>query len=201
MLGIFENKIRNSEIQAEGSYTEDVWGVYFPKNIGGREFRKYLLDSGLHRPRGVLLRIIAAVDSAYGRSSFCELDFVNSEDRFGELMLEEFSEEISATYDEHGREAIYSLLRGNHYAFTREQMLTRISDLSGTNKHVKSLRDNIGVDNLLRLLFRIGMIGNNFSIEETGQKRQVWAFRGASDPLLEKRFVLHQSVRKVLATV
>ncbi len=201
VLSIFENKIRASEVNQCGNYSEDVWSQYFPELVNGKDTKKYLLDSGLHRPRGVLLRLSAAAELAYGKKKFSESDFLNSEERFGEMMLEEFVEEISANYDEPGREAILSLFRGNHFAFNRESLQSRILKMSNKDKNVRKIRDEIGVDNVLRLLFRIGMIGNQFDIEETGQSRQVWGFRGANDPLLDKRFVIHQSVRKVLATV
>jgi len=201
ILSIFENKIHNSEISLEGDYTKDVWEAYFPARVHEKDFKKYLLDSGIHRPRGVLLRLLAASDLAHGRDHFTESDFEKSEDKFGEMMLEEFADEISATYDESGREAILSLLRGHRYSFTREEILDRMNELAGKDKNVRRVRDQLGADNLLRLLFRIGMIGNHFEIEETGQVRQVWAVRGAPNPLLERRFVLHQSVRKVLVTV
>jgi energy-coupling factor transporter ATP-binding protein EcfA2 len=200
VLSIFENKIRNSEISLEGAYTEDVWGEYFPQKVLGKDFKKYLLDSGMHRPRGVLLRLTAAAELAYGRTRFTKDDFDNSEQKFGEDMLEEFMDEISATYDEPGRQAILSILRGKNYAFTREDILSRMNAVADKNKEVKRLRDRLGVDNLLRLLFRVGLIGNHFT-NENKKVRQLWAVRGEANPLLEERFVLHQSVRAALSTL
>ncbi|TPK96232.1 ATP-binding cassette domain-containing protein [Mesorhizobium sp. B2-4-16] len=203
VLTIFSNKIQNSEIMKVGRYSEDVWKTYFPMSVRGKGIKRYLLDIGLHRPRGVLLRIISAVGTAGERDRFTENDFLDTEETYGAYMLEEFVDEIAATYDEPATELIISLFRGNHYAFTRADFDGRLRKTSATNKAAKAILERSGTDNLLKLLFRIGMIGNHFDIEEAGvpKNRQVWAVRGATEPLLEKRFVLHQSVRKVLATV
>ena len=146
------------------------------------------------------MRLTAAAELAYGRTRFTKDDFDNSEQKFGEDMLEEFMDEISATYDEPGRKAILSILRGKNYAFTREDILSRMNAVADKNKEVKRLRDRLGVDNLLRLLFRVGLIGNHFT-NENKKVRQLWAVRGEANPLLEERFVLHQSVRAALSTL
>lgn len=202
VLSIFENKIRYSEVYSVGEYTEDVWSKYFPLTVHGKEVRKYLLDMGLHRPRGVLLRITAALEKAHGRSNFTEDNFLDSEDRFGELMLDEYLEEISATLDEGARFAVASSLRGNHYAFERPEYEQRLRRLAEKDKAAKNLLEKVGVDNTLKLLFRVGIIGNHFDVRESGhvKNRQIWSFRGVAEPLLDQRFVVHQSVRKVLAT-
>lgn len=203
ILTIFSNKIQNSEIMSVGKYSEDVWKTYFPVSVKGKGIKRYLLDIGLHRPRGVLLRIISAVGIAGERTRFTEEDFLNTEDVYGAYMLEEFVDEITATYDEPATEIIMSLFKGNHFAFMRADFDIRLRKIAATNKAARLMLDRSGTDNLLKLLFRIGMIGNHFDIDEAGvsKNRQVWAVRGGTEPLLEKRFVLHQSVRKVLATV
>lgn len=201
ILQIFENKIHGSEINQVGRYSEDVWSTYFPATIFDKEIKKYLLDSGLHRPRGVLLRLAAAAELAYGKRAFSAGDFINSEENFGEVILEEFTDEISATCDEAQKEAITALLRGYPYSFNREEFLRRISTIGERDAKLKKFFQEMGVDNLLRLLFRIGLIGNQFELSQGGAVRQAWAFRGNADPLLDKRFVVHSSVRKVLATM
>jgi hypothetical protein len=52
----------------------------------------------------------------------------------------------------------------------------------------------------IQLLYRVGLIGNTFYTEDTRQPRQTWANRGYYNPSLDKNFVVHQSVQKVLQT-
>lgn len=200
ILNIVERKINYSEIIKNGNYTEDVWSSYFPQFIYKTGFKKYLLDNGIHRPRGVILRLISAAEQAYGRDHFIASDFIDSEDRFGQIMLDEFFDEISAIYDGSGREAIISIFRGNKYEFTINDIERRLNEAARRNKDAARIRDKLGAENLLRLLFRIGMIGNQFNLDD-GRERNVWAVRGFTDPIIERRFVLHRSIRKILVTV
>ncbi|NSY91456.1 hypothetical protein G6L58_13480 [Agrobacterium tumefaciens] len=118
------------------------------------------------------------------------------------MILDEFTEEISASVPESEIKVIISLFRGNHYAFERSDIETSLRKISEKDKDTKLILNRIGVDNLLRFLFRIVMIGNQFEIVENNVRnpRNIWAVRGY-EPLLDKRFVLHQSVRRIIATV
>ncbi|WAC49796.1 hypothetical protein OVA03_07820 [Asticcacaulis sp. SL142] len=202
VLGIFENKIRFSEIESCGYSSEDVWLTYFPTSVGFKDIKGYLLDLGLHRPRGVLLRLKAALDVSTRRHTFHESDFVGSEDNFGRYMLQEFNDELSASHDEFERENLLSLVRGHHYAFDVEEIERRKSSLA--NKELGSSRfyGKISGEYVVRLFYRIGLIGNQFENSSGNEKliREQWSFRGYEDPVLAQRFVLHKSIRKALQT-
>lgn len=203
VLTIFENKIRLSEIEVVGAQSDDPLSTYLPDFVGSKDIRRYLLDAGLHRPRGVLLRLKAAADLAFGKHHIGAADFTGSEGAFGEAMLEEFTEEISASFDEPSKAAILAMFRGKHYAFTVDELERRLRDIAVKDKAAKNLLKNVGINDLVRLLFRVGMIGNQFDFVDGGYQkvRDLWGFRGAADPILDQRFVLHHSVRKVLVTV
>jgi energy-coupling factor transporter ATP-binding protein EcfA2 len=201
VLEIFKHKINQSEILEIGSYTSNVWDAYFPPKIDGKDIRKYLLDSGHHIPRGVLMRLKSAAEIAQQKESFSESDFLDSEESFGRTMLEEYIEELSASLDESARECLIALVRGKGFAFTREEMTVRINALANKDRRARFLRDKLGCDEVLKSLFRIGMIGNQFYISGLDVPRQVWAFRGNADPVLDQRFVVHSSVRKILNTI
>jgi hypothetical protein len=61
VLEIFENKIKYSEVAVTGTHSVSPWSTYFPLKIETKSTKSYLLDMGLHRPRGVLLRLMAAL--------------------------------------------------------------------------------------------------------------------------------------------
>ncbi|WP_156387499.1 P-loop ATPase, Sll1717 family [Methylobacterium sp. Leaf399] len=203
VLNIFQNKIQQSEVLSNGAYSEDVWSVYFPSHIGKQPIKSYLLDSGLHRPRGVLLRLMAALETTNEDYSFKEENFIKSEEIFGRYLLEEFSEEISAAYDEGEREDLLMLFRGHSFAFDRDELNQRIGTALMGRKGKKSHFKDANADNIIKFLYRIGMIGNQFYLNnEQGRdlSRNLWSFRGDIDPILDKRFVVHKAIRKVLQT-
>ncbi len=203
VLTIFQNKMRLSEIENTGTQSDDPIAVYLPVSVNQKDIRRYLLDAGIHRPRGVLLRLKAAAELAFGKRAIDGDDFTNSEAAFGDAMLEEFTEEISASFDEPSKSAILALFRGKSYAFTIDDLQMRLRTLAENNRHARNLLNDFGIIELIRLLFRVGMIGNQYYRDDGDPStvRDNWGFRGKADPILDRRFVLHQSVRKALDTL
>jgi len=112
ILDIFENKITQSEIEETGNYQLEPLSKYFPSEVAGKAFSKYILDQGGHRPRGVLLCLLAAADRAWGATKIEAKHFDDDDNIFGIAMLDEFKEELSATMFEDDVESALSLLRG-----------------------------------------------------------------------------------------
>ncbi len=198
IITIFENKIKYSEVMLEARHSYHPWATYFPEAVEGKEIKSYLLDLGLHRPRGVLLRLAAALEVIEDDDcKFEESHFLDSEESFGRFMLQEFTEEMSAFFDNKEREWILSLFRGHDFAFDYEELQKRV--LYSKRKH-----NQISAEYIIKSLYRIGMIGNQFTINsDSGYEnyRTYWSYRGNIDPIIEERFVLHLSVRKALQAV
>ncbi len=204
VLRIFENKIRYSEVMLRGEYTHDVWKTYFPTQVNSKPVKNYLLDMGLHRPRGVVLRLLAALELSHDSYAFTERSFIDSEEAFGRYMLTEFADEIAAAYDEKESDQILALFRGFSFAFDASELQQRVRNLESNNRQRGAKPMNLRVEPVIRFLYRIGMIGNQFDLQtESGHwvHRNLWSFRGDVDPILSKRFVLHQSIRTVLQTL
>lgn len=199
ILEIFENKIIQSEIEQVGNYEPHPFERYFPAELDGKPFPKYILDMGGHRPRGVLLCLSAASERAWGRSTILPEHFSDDDNAFGNAMLEEFKEEMSATLFDADVELTISLLRGHKPVFSLSDFRARMSALNVTlgRKVFDPLRD---AEERINVLYRVGLIGNTFFSEDKGQPRQTWANRGYYTPSLDKNFAVHQSVQKILQT-
>lgn len=197
VLDILANKIKYSEIEYMGNFSGNPISEYFPKTIGDKAFRKYILDMGMHRPRGVLLRVLAASEKAESQDHFTEKDFRDSIDIFGQYMLDEITEEMSSHFDEAGRVALISVFRGKKHIFDISELDYRIGETGRSSKTLREIKSNMGTENIARYFFRIGLIGNIFETDREIHN-QAWSFRGTPDPDLRANFVLHQSVRKIL---
>mgnify|MGYP005989758463 FL=1 len=199
IIDIFENKITQSEIEQLGNYEPLPFERYFPAELDGKPFPKYILDMGGHRPRGVLLCLSAASERAWGRTKFLPEHFSDDDNVFGNAMLDEFKEEMSATLFETDVELTISLLRGRKPIFSLSEFRTRMDQYNKTiGKKIFSPSND--AEEKIQLLYRVGLIGNTFYTEDTRQPRQTWANRGYYNPSLDKNFVVHQSVQKVLQT-
>lgn len=201
VIEIFTRKIQNSEIEEMGFSGQDPWSSYFPKQVSGKEMRRFLLDMGSHRPRGVLLCLMAAAERAYGRTEFIEADFDDRDNVFAQSMLDEFKDELSASFYEKEIDAVFSLLRGKHYIFDASELRSRIGVLAKTTESVRKLRASHDVESIIKALYRCGVIGNFFRAEGSNLQRQTWFVRGYPDPIMDKPFVVHQCLQRLLDMV
>lgn len=200
VLDIFSRKIVNSEIEETGYHCDDPWRSYFPSTVEGKDIKRFLLDMGTHRPRGVLLCIIAAAERAWGRDHFIESDFDDHDNVFAQSMLDEFKDEMSASMFDYEIEASIALLRGKRYVFDLSDMKSRLHDLSSLSS-VQKMKKRRDVDFIIKTLYRCGIIGNFFRAEENQLQRQTWAIRGYPEPIMDKPFIVHQSLQRLLDMV
>lgn len=200
ILEIFAKKIQNSEIEETGNFCDQPWLQYFPATIAGKDFKRYLLDMGSHRPRGVLLCLISAAERAWGQERFTETHFDDHDNAFAQAMLDEFKDEMSASMFDFEIDATISLLRGKHYIFTVSDIRSRLLQGDAINS-VRKLRKNRDAEFVVKSLYRCGMIGNFFLSEDTSLQRQTWAVRGYPDPIMDKPFIVHQALQRLLDMV
>lgn len=201
VLEIFSRKIQNSEIEEMGLHCDDPWSHYFPSQVGNKDIKKFLLDMGSHRPRGVLLCLMAASERAYGRDRFIESDFDDADNVFAQSMLDEFKDELSASLYDYEIDAVFMLLRGKHFIFNLGEFRGRMTALATTAESVQKLRAKRDAEFILKALYRCGAIGNFFRAEESNLQRQTWFVRGYSDLIMDKPFVVHQSLQRLLDMV
>ena len=200
ILDIFSRKITNSEIEETGNHCEDPWISYFPESVEGKDIKKYLLDMGSHRPRGVLLILMAAADRSWGRDKFIEQDFDDHDNNFANAMLDEFKDELSANLFDYEIDAVISLIRGRNYIFDVSDMNTRMSDAQAVHV-IRKLRKNHDAESIVKIMYRCGLIGNTFRSEAGNHPRQTWAARGYHEPMMGKHFIVHQSLFRLLDLV
>lgn len=197
IIAIFENKISQSEIYESGNTSPSPIARYFPEMVEGKPFERFLLDVGGHKPRGALLCLSCAAERAWGRDVFLESDFEDEDNAFGQCMLDEFKEELSASIFEESIQFAISLLRGKAAIFDFEEFRRRIAMLNNSKKE-KNFLSAKEAESLLTLLYRAGLVGN-WSVGEGGAApKQTWSARGYPDPSIDRKFIVHASLRKIL---
>lgn len=196
LLRIVENKIRASELECGEDQTNDVWAAYFPARLYGRDFRQQMLDTSMFRPRNLVRRLILAQrDKA--NQEFSPDDFKDTQLRFSQGVWREIEEELQAVYSPAEVQAVKAILSGFKIRFKFQDIAPRITAVSQSASIVRGKFQSEGdLNQLINILYRSGAIGNLFSVG--GSQRDRWIFRGYPEPLLDKDFVVHESLRKSL---
>ena len=197
ILKIVESKIHSSETEFGEPPTKDIWDTYIPARILDRSAKQYLLDISMHRPRGLVRRLTLARDFAPSGTKLTSDAFKESASRFSSDAWREVEEDLLATYDPRQVSAIKTVLSGFKVKFTVTELKKRIQTISDISTDVKLSSTALAdISRLLGTLYRVGAIGNQYNI--AGKPRNGWVFRDEPDPLPDKPFVVHESLRRAL---
>lgn len=203
ILKVIEAKITASEQENGVSISEDVWRKYFPSNIFGREIRQYLLDISMFKPRNLVRRLRLAQDNQVSSGPLQEDAFKLSSSKFSGEVWGEMEEELLASYNPKQVRAIKAVLSGFEKVFTIVQLRNRIDQLSAYDPNVSNQIRSMGVAQLATDLYRVGAIGNIFRASRENRSNNVrhdnrdrWIFRNYPEPLLDEKFIVHESLHK-----
>lgn len=201
ILRIVENKIKYSEIQFDEQPTDDIWDMYFPKSAYSRDFKQYLLDNSMFKPRNIVTLLSLA-------KNYQPKSLTISTDAIEEVQLEfsrktwrEIEEELSGEYSSDQVGAIKSILTGYRSRFHINDLQDRINELSRIDSRVKAgFSKESDVVKLIQSLYRVGAIGNRYFVQGPVKEeiRFGWIFRDSYEPLLDKEFLIHESLIKNL---
>lgn len=201
ILQIVERKIQASEVESDQLPTDDIWTSYFPKNVFGRDFKQYLLDIAMFKPRNIvsLLSLAKEADGGQHQITFEAIQFAQAE--FSKRAWTEIEEGLSGEYSAEQVRATKSLLTGFRSTFSLEQFRDRIILLAKSDPRVRrSFQGGDDAPQLMESLYRLGAIGNLYTVTERGQRRRKnhCMFRDYYEALLDKPFEIHESLRKEL---
>lgn len=201
ILRIVENKIKSSEIQFNEQPTADVWSVYFPRQAFSRDFKQYLLDNSMFKPRNIVT-MLSLAKNYQGEAKAISINAIEQvQFEFSRKTWREIEEELSGEYSGDQVIAIKSILTGYKSEFTLEDIKTRIAELSIYNNRVRDyFKGETAIINLIIALYKVGAIGNKYSVDGPvkSEIRFGWIFRDSYDPLLDKLFIVHESLKKYL---
>lgn len=201
LLKIAEQRIRSSEIEEGIIPTNDIWDKYFEAEMFGKLTRQYLLDASMLRPRNLIRILKYAQEFSPDSEIFSNTCFENTRTRFSSGVYSEVDEELRVSLSPDQAAIVKDALTGFRRYFTENEFQERISGIiSRKKKFSKELLDFPHVRDILRLLYRIGAIGNHFKITVAGKRlpRDRWIFRNFPAPSFENEFVVHEALHKAL---
>ena len=201
ILKIVEAKIKYSELDSDELPSDDPWNIYFPDKIFRRKTQKYLLDISMFKPRNIVNLLNLAKDYDRNAGAFNESSLDEAQAEFSKRTWREIEEELLGQYSSLEVKSIKSILSAFQTRFDFGQIELRISNLARIDTRLLYFGNKGALVELLESLYRVGAIGNDFELKESGRKtnhRYRWAFRENPDPALDRRFVIHESIRKEL---
>jgi hypothetical protein len=202
ILKIVEAKIHASEVECEELPTDNVWEAYFPRKVFGRDFDRYLLDICMYRPRNIVNML--SLSQSYRPDTYViTFDAIDeSQAEFSRRTWREVEEELLGEFTPDTVSAIKSLLTGFESHFAIQTLKGRLRTLSAIDRTVaKAIPTEEALVGIVKTLYRVGALGNRYYVTNRRGKREWrfnWIFRDNSDPVMDREFVVHESLRKQL---
>jgi hypothetical protein len=195
LFEIISRKIR--WLEREKNIHEDlsVFARYFPKEVNGANFFKFVSQLSWYRPRDFVryfdvIRSFALRRRLSGR--FTAEIMKEAAKEYSRESWREVREELQATLTAAQIDGIEQVLSGLDVKFTDDEFDRRIDELSSKSVEVKSLR-KLETGELIGIFFRTAVIGNEFRQGNRIVNR--WAYRGENSPILDRQFMVHRGLR------
>jgi hypothetical protein len=124
--------------------------------------------------------------------------FVSIKKTYAERSWGDIKEELSTSYRKEEIKAIECILRFFRRRFTSGDFINRMSDLSNDWIEVSDISNKKTTSSILSDLYRVGVLGNLYEVNERGITRTFnrWAFRGDIEIQLEQLIVVHNGLIK-----
>jgi len=201
ILQIIERKITASEIENDELPSKDVWNQYLPRRIFARDIKQYLLDISMFKPRNLVSLLSEAKGVAPRSDTISDDALKQAQAEFSKRAWTEIEEGLLGEYTSEKVKSIKSILTGYRPKFSVQDLTKRISILGSTDPRVrKAFPVDDDIIKMVESLYRLGAIGNIYFAKERGQQtlRNHWMFRDYYEPLIDKPFEVHESLRKEL---
>lgn len=196
LLHIVEQRINNARVE-NGLIPLDgvsLWKEYFPSLIHNKIPQTYLLHNSWYRPRDIVRLLISAQDSYPEETKFSTQSLEAIRKRYSQLSWIEMSEELKAKYKSVEIEAIKTIFYGYKQISTLQEFSAHCDSLKEFYPEVVDLLKNHNVMNLLKDLFRIGVIGNFNKPNPSEQGKMRWSFRGDESILPNQKIYVHNAL-------
>lgn len=197
LLNIVEQRINNARREARlpALKPADVWKEYFPGRINDQKPQVYILHNSWYRPRDVVRLLISVQDQYPDERSFILQGLEAVRKPYSTASWVELTEELKAKYKPVEIDGIKYLFYGYKQISTLSELTLRAEQVVLEHEETKKLLDRTSLREVLKDLFRVGVIGN---IDQRREKMR-FSFRGDDEILFEYDIFMHNALRAHLS--
>ncbi|QUR94167.1 P-loop ATPase, Sll1717 family [Macrococcoides canis] len=195
LIKILIKKIKASDIKLKYLSDREIWNLYFEKSLfifnQKINTENYILRQTYMKPRDIV-RLFNTIKNKYGdRNKFNIELFEGVRETYAQLTWNEVMEELTVKYNPVELEAIKSLITGINNSNLSDIEIKAEQKIK-YNEELKKLIEKYSIHNILKDLYRVGVVGN------LNNKKVRFSFRGQSEVNFESKFIIHESIRKIL---
>lgn len=197
LMDMIFNKMRNSSEELEMKSNLELYEQFFPKKIKGKEPLKYLLNFSHGRPRDIVNLLNKIIVKYPDESNFSNDMFMAVEQEYSKDFCNELRNEMSLYYSADYINSCFNILkliRKNN--FWKEEVVQVI------NKCANQLPGITNVDEILKTLFKYGVLGNMKVQHNNGNNdiKYYFGYREDGSDIINfnEKFTVHFALRKAL---
>lgn len=197
LLSIIERRINNA--RAEHGMAElvpnDIWTTYFPQIIHKQNPQIYILHNSWYRPRDIVRLLITVQDQYPDELKFGVQGLEAVRKTYSTSSWVELTEELKARYKSSDIDGIKYIFYGFKQISSLEELSVRAEKMMEDHGEVKNLLERFSIKDVLKDLYRIGVIGN---IGRHGDRMR-FSFRGDDEILFDDKIFVHNALRAHLS--
>ncbi|MGN4071769.1 P-loop ATPase, Sll1717 family [Burkholderia gladioli] len=201
LIALIEQRINTSrqEVGLEWLSPSQLWRDYFPPSINETPAQAYILANSWYRPRDVVRLLIAVQEQAPDATSFTHTALQAVRKRYSTSSWVEMTEELRVRYTPEDIEGMKHILYGGKRVFKLADIQARAETTRNNHHDTDELLKKHDVKQILRDLYRIGVLGNYDGKRSTGQDIVRYSFRGDDELLLDRPIYVHTALRAYLS--
>lgn len=197
LLQIIEKRITNARNEAGLPLLESsqLWKKYFPEQITYQKPQVYILHNSWYRPRDVVRLLILVQDQYPKDTSFNVQGLEAIRKSYSTASWVEITEELKAKYKQDEVNGIKFIFYGYKQISSLTDLNDRAANISKDHKETSTLLQRTSLKEVLKDLFRVGVIGNI----DAKRERMRFSFRGDDEILFDNDIFIHNALRAHLS--
>lgn len=175
--------------------TVDLWKEYFPVQIHNQRSQVYILHNSWYRPRDVVRLLISIQDQYPSETSFNLQGIEAVRKIYSTASWVEITEELKAKYKPHEVDGIKYIFYGYQQISNLTELVSRADAIALDHSETKQLLERLSLKEVLKDLYRIGVIGNI----DRHRERMRFSFRGDDEILFNNDIFVHNALKAHLS--